>query len=229
MTIFSYESRFSKVMMRIAHGCYLNLLWAVCSLPIVTFGAATTALYDVTLRMARNEEGDLTAQFFRAFRSNFVQATQLWLVVLALGAVLGTDIYVLNHLRDVASGPLAVVLTITLAMVIAACVALGIVVMYVFPLTARVENTNVNMLKNSFLIGTHYLFCTICVFAIHAAMAIAIIAIFTPLAVMGEGLCAVLSSYLLYPVIMGSAHDPRRDLPEGGGATGARGGRESLS
>jgi hypothetical protein len=51
-------------------------------------------------------------------------------------------------------------------------------------------------------------------------MAIAIIAIFTPLMVMGEGLCAVISSYLLYPVIMGSAHDPRRDLPEGDGGTG---------
>lgn len=220
MTIFSYESRFSKVMMRIAHGCYLNLLWAICSLPVVTLGAATTALYDVTLRMARNEEGDITSQFFRSFRSNFKQATQLWLVVLLIGIVLGTDIYVLGHLRDVATGPLAIVLTLALAMVIAACVALGIVMMYVFPLTARVENTNLNMLKNSLLIGTHFLFCTICVFAIHAAMAIAIIAIFTPLMVMGEGLCAVLSSYLLYPVIMGSAHDPRRDLPEGEGGVG---------
>jgi uncharacterized membrane protein YesL len=220
MTIFSYESRFSKVMMRIAHGCYLNLLWAVCSLPIVTLGAATTALYDVTLRMARNEEGDITSQFFRAFRSNFKQATQLWLVVLLAATVLGTDIYVLGHLRDVTTGTMAIVLTLALAMVIAACVALGIVAMYVFPLTARVENTNVNMLKNSLLIGTHFLFCTICVFAIHAAMAIAIIAIFTPLMVMGEGLCAVISSYLLYPVIMGSAHDPRRDLPEGEGGAG---------
>jgi hypothetical protein len=115
---------------------------------------------------------------------------------------------------------MAIVLTLALAMVIAACVALGIVAMYVFPLTARVENTNFNMLKNSLLIGTHFLFCTICVFAIHAAMAIAIIAIFTPLMVMGEGLCAVISSYLLYPVIMGSAHDPRRDLPEGEGGAG---------
>lgn len=215
MTIFSYESRFSKVMMRIAHGCYLNLLWAICSLPIVTFGASTTALYDVTLRMARNEEGDLTAQFFRAFKSNFKQATQLWLAILVAAGVLGTDIYVLNHLRDATSGTMAIILTLALAMVIAACVALGIVMMYVFPLTARVQNTNANMLKNSLLIGTHFLFCTICVFAIHAAMAIAIIAIFTPLMVMGEGLCAVLSSYLLYPVIMGSAHDPKRDLPSG--------------
>lgn len=211
MAVFSYESKFSKVMMRISQGCYLNLLWFLCSLPLVTLGAATTALYDVTLRMAHNEEGEITSQFFRAFRNNFKQATVIWLIILGLAAVLGTDIYVLTHLRDHATGPLAVVLTITLAVVIVACIVLFIVFMYVFPLVARIENTTWAMLKNSLLIGTHFLFCTICVFAIHAAMAVAIIAIFTPLIVMGEGICALVSSYLLYPVIMGVAVDPNAE------------------
>lgn len=208
MAVFSYESKFSKVMMRISQGCYLNLLWFLCSLPVVTLGAATTALYDVTLRMAHNEEGEITSQFFRAFRNNFKQATVIWLIILGVAAVLGTDIYVLTHLRDHATGTLAVVLTIGLAVVIVACIVLFIIFMYVFPLVARIENTTWAMLKNSLLIGTHFLFCTICVFAIHAAMAVAIIAVFTPLIVMGEGICALVSSYLLYPVIMGVAVDP---------------------
>ena len=39
-------------------------------------------------------------------------------------------------------------------------------------------------------------------------MAIAIISVFTPLIVFGEGLCAVLSSYLLLPVMRAVSKTP---------------------
>lgn len=201
MAVFSPESKFSKIMMRIAWGCYLNLLWTLCSLPLITMGAATTALYYVTLKIANGTEGDLTQQFFRSFRSNFKQATQLWLILLVLGAVLGTDVYVLLHLRASSAVPLAVVFTLALSLVIVACIAYAIELIYVFPLVARVENTNRAMLRNALLIGIRYLSCTICVFAVHAAMAVVIIRFFTPAFVLGEGLCALLSSYLLAPVL----------------------------
>jgi len=201
MTIFSPESKFSQIMSRLAWGCYLNLLWLVCSLPIVTMGAATTALYYVTLKIAEGTEGDITQQFFRAFRSNFAQATQIWVGLLALGVVLGVDIYTLRRLSAATTGALAVTLTLALAVVIVACIIYAIVLMYVFPLLARVDNTNRAMLRNSLLIGLRYLSCTICCFAIHAAMAIVAIRFFTPILVLGEGVCALGSSYLLSPVL----------------------------
>ena len=201
MAIFSPESKFSKIMARLAWGCYLNLLWTICSLPIITIGASTTALYYVTLKIAENREGDITQQFFRAFRSNFKQATQLWLILLVFGVVLGVDIYVLRHLQASTAGALAVAITLALAVVIVACVAYAMVLFYVFPLLARVENTNWAMLKNSLLMSIRYLSCTICTFAIHAAMAIIIIRIFTPAIALGEGVCALLSSYLFAPVL----------------------------
>jgi len=206
--IFSYESKFSKIMFRFAYGCYLNLLWALCSLPIVTVGAATTALYDVAMRIAEDREGDLTQQFFRAFRSNFRQATTLWLILLAVGIFLGADIYVLQHLRSASTGGIAVFWTLILAVLIAACIAYVIELMYVFPLVARVENTNRAMLVNALLIGTHYLNCTIIVFFIHFVMMVIAIRFFTPILLLGEGLCAVLSSYLLSPVIRACATQP---------------------
>lgn len=205
---FSYESRFSQVLFRIAYGCYLNLLWFVGCIPIVTIGASTAALYSVALKIAADEEGDVFLQFFRAFRSNFKQATIVWLILLAAGLLLGTDIYILSHLRAAATGALAVLLTLALAIVISGCIALAIVLIYIFPLIAYVENTTWAMIKNSLLIGTHYLFCTICVFVIYAAMAIAIIALFTPLIVLGVGFCAVISSYLLLPVMRAVSQKP---------------------
>ena len=201
MKFFSYDSKFSQWMLRFCYCCWLNLLWAICSIPIVTIGAATTGLYYVMLKLARGEEGNVTKMFFRSFRENFKQATVLWLILLAVGLFLGADGYILYHLRLISAGPAAVFWTILLAVVIAAAVFYTIILIYVFPLVASVENTNLAMLKISFFIGAHYLFCTILVFAIHFAVFFVTVRFFTPMMLLGEGLCAMLSSLAMYRVI----------------------------
>ena len=206
--IFSYDSKFSYIVFRIAYGCYLNALWLVCSLPIFTIGASTTALYYVTLKIAGDEEGDVMQQFFRAFKRNFKQATVLWGVALGVGALLALDGYIVYHLRASSTGTVAILWTLLLALLIAAAVAYAIVLAYLFPLTASVSNTNAAMLKNSFLIGTHYLFCTITIFAIHFAMFFIVVRLFTPMLIFGEGLCALLSSHFLAPVIASCSYTP---------------------
>lgn len=216
MKFLSYDSKFSQLMLRFCYACWLNLLWLVCSIPIVTIGASTTALYYVMLKVVRNEESNVTSMFFRAFKENFKQATVLWLIMFGIGAFLGADIYVLTHLRKVAEGPLSVMWTLLLAVVIAASVMYVIVLIFVFPLTARVSNTNRAMLVNSFLIGTHYLFCTIVVFAIHFAVFFVTVRFFTPLMVIGEGLCALISSVFLRPVIDSCSYEPDDEDEEDG-------------
>lgn len=211
MRLFSYDSKFSQIMLKLCYGCYLNLLWLVCSLPVFTAGAATAALYDVTLRLAREEEPPVTTRFFKAFRENFRQATILWLILLGIGALLGADGYILYHLYKSTAGMVSVICTLGLALIIVAAIAYVIVLIYVFPLVASVKNTNFAMLKNALLIGIHYLFCTILVFAIHFAMFFAVVAVFTPLIVLGEGLCALLSSYLLGKVIRACSYDPAEE------------------
>lgn len=214
MRIFSYDSKFSQILLRLSYGCYLNLLWFVCSLPVFTLGAATAALYDVTLRMARGEEPGLTRRFFQAFRENFRQATTLWLILLGVGALLGLDGYILYHLYKSTAGAAAIICTLGLALVIVAAICLVIVLLYIFPLVARVKNTNFAMVKNSFLIGIRYLFCTILVFAIHFAMLFAVVALYTPLIIFGEGLCALVSSYLLDKVINACSGEPGEEAGE---------------
>lgn len=208
MKFLSYDSKFSQWMLRFCYCCWLNLLWFVCSLPVVTLGASTTALYYVTLKLARDEEGNVTAMFFRAFRDNFKQATVLWLIMLGAGAFLGVDGYILAHLRQSSQGPAAVLWTVLLAAVIAAAVFYVILLLYLFPLVASVKNTNRAMLKNSFLIGAHYLFCTIVVFVIHFAVFFVTVRFFTPLILLGEGLNAMLSSIFLWRVIDACTYDP---------------------
>ncbi len=181
---------------KIVYSVYLNILWFICCIPVVTAGAATTALYYVTLKMAKNEEGGIKKSFFRAFKENFKQSTIVWLILLALGIVLGVDGYVLWHMRFENA-----FWTVITAIFLVAVAAYLIVVMYIFPLMARFDNTIFAMFKNSLFIGMRFLLCTALVAVIHFAMLFVIINIFTPAVIFGEGLCAFLSSYFLANIL----------------------------
>lgn len=181
---------------RIVDTVWLNLLWLLCCIPIVTAGAATTALFSVTLKMVKNEEGNVTRQFFQAFRSNFRFSTKVWLVMLAGIAVLATDGYILWHLRY--RNAFWTVLSAVYLVLVAGC---GVIAMYIFPLMARFENTMLAMFRNSLLIGMRFLLCTAAMAAIYFLMLVIIVRFFTPAVIFGEGMCAFLCSYLLTGVL----------------------------
>lgn len=214
MKFLAYDSPFSQVLLKLCYGCYLNLIWFICCIPVVTIGASTTALYYASLKIARGEDHALARMFFRSFRENFRQSTVLWLILLAAGLFLAGDGYLVYRLRASSTGAAAVLWTLMLALVIAAALAYAIVLLFVFPLVASVSNTNWAMLKNSFFIGTHYLFCTILVFAVHFAMFFAVVSIFTPLILLGEGLCALVSAYLMSNVLRACSYDPNAEADD---------------
>ena len=211
MNLFSYDSKFSQLLIKLSYSCWLNVLWFACSLPIFTIGASTTALYSVTLKIADDRDSNITKQFFEAFRSNFAQATRLWLIMLAVGLFLIGDLIVSYRLRAAFAGTMAVIWTLVMAFLIGALVLYTIVLIFVFPLTASVVNTDLEMLKNSFLIGTRYLFVSITVFIIHVIMFLAVVFVFTPLAIFGEGLCALISSFFLLNVIRLCSYLPEEE------------------
>lgn len=63
----------------------LSLLWFFCSLPIVTIGAASTALYDAALHGIRRGEPGVVRRFFATFRAEWKPAT---LATLLFGGLL---------------------------------------------------------------------------------------------------------------------------------------------
>ena len=100
--LFSIDNPFWQFVSRLLHILLLNLLWFVCSIPVVTIGAAATAVYSVTLKMVRNQEGYIIKSFFKAFRDNFRQATVIWLILLTAGAVIGADLFVYLRVSSMA-------------------------------------------------------------------------------------------------------------------------------
>ena len=195
--ILNHDGPLMSLITKITYSAYLNILWLVCCLPIVTIGASTTALFYVTLKVAKNEEGNLTRSFFHSFKENFRQSTIIWLILLAVGIILALDGYVFYHMRFE-----NVFWTVGTAIFFVAAVAYAIVLMYIFPLLARFDNTIKAMFKNSIMLGMRFLLCTVIMAAIYFVMAFIIINIFTPIIIFGEGLCALLCSYLLSNILL---------------------------
>lgn len=195
--IFNIEEPLMGFLTKITNSVYLNLLWLICCLPIVTIGASTTALFYVTLKLAKNEEGNLTKAFFYSFKENFKQSTIIWLILLIVGIVLAFDGYVFYRMRFE-----NVFWTIAAAVFLIAVAAYLIILMYIFPLLARFDNTTLAMFKNSIMLGMRFLLCTAIMAFLYFAMAFVAIHIFTPILLFGEGLCALLCSYLLSNILL---------------------------
>lgn len=182
---------------KIVYSVYLNILWLVCCLPVFTIGASTTALYYVSLKIVKNEEGNLTKAFFHSFRDNLKQGTQIWMILFGVGALLGVDGYVLYHMRFENA-----FWTLLTAVFIVAAVAYGIVLLYIFPLLAHFSNTTKAMLQNSLMIGMRFLLCTALMAVIYFAMLYVIINVCTPMIIFGQGTCALLCSWLLSNILV---------------------------
>ncbi len=157
MKVFNFEGPVFTFLSRLADLIWLNLLFIICCIPVVTIGAATTALYYVTLKMAKDEEGYITRSYFKAFRDNFVQATVIWLVFLAVIVVMFLD-FRIAKVGDmsalIGSGRINDVVIVAVGVM---AIILGMTFTYVFPLLARFDNTVVNTVKNAFLISIRHL------------------------------------------------------------------------
>ena len=190
--IFHPDSSVMQCITKIAYSTYLNLLWFICCIPIVTIGASTTALFSVTLKVINKEEGNLTINFFQSFKQNFIYATKVWLLLLSFGIILCIDGYILYHLKFE-----HIFWTILTAIFVIMVIGFHIILMYVFPLMASFDNTVFKTIKNSLFLGMKFLLCTVLMTVIYFSMIFIIIRIFTPAIIFGYGLCALLCSYLL--------------------------------
>lgn len=170
--LFNYDNPVWRFIGKFFDLMILNLLWFVCSIPIVTMGASTTAVYYVTLKLVRDEEGSTIKDFFKSFKENFRQATCLWLIFLAAGAVIGFDFYFFLRIQNVQSNFRTIMLAVFLAFAI---VYLGML-LFAFPLQARFYNPVKKTLFNSFFMSIRHFLPSIGMLAIDAGfLALALI------------------------------------------------------
>lgn len=130
---------------KVADFMILNILWIVCSIPIITIGASTTAMYSVMLKLVKNEEGYIAKGFLKAFKDNLKQSTLIWLLYLIFGIVIAVDFRLLGIMNP----SIRTVIQVFLIFMSILLISMGI---YGFALQARYENTVKNTLKNALIL-----------------------------------------------------------------------------
>ena len=166
--VFNFEGPVFTFLSRLADLFWLNLLYILCCIPVITIGAATTALYYVTLKMAKDEEGYITRSYFKSFKENFIQATVIWIGFLVIGIIMIMDLRIVN------GGSIAEAFSSSAIsnVIMVAVFVMGIVILmtgtYVFPILAQFDNTVKNTVKNAFLISIRHLPYTIVMLIITA-------------------------------------------------------------
>ena len=140
--LFNLDSPMMQGLSKVADIILLNILTVLLSIPVVTAGAAVTALYDAMWRIIR-DEGGIYKNYFKAFKSNFKQATVIWLLILVVGGLLVFSIlfYVSNEMMV----PLVISSLFFLLW--------AITVAWVFPLQSRFTNPVKDTIKNAMLCG----------------------------------------------------------------------------
>ena len=99
--IFDSEGKLMTFLDGFADVMVLAILWVICSLPIITVGASTTAFYSVMMKLVVGEESYVVRSFFKAFKENFKIATIVWLILGVIGAVLLTSIYIVLNTKTI--------------------------------------------------------------------------------------------------------------------------------
>lgn len=145
--LFADGSRFSDALASFRHMLVINVLWVVCSLPVVTFGAASAAAL-ATLRLTGDAVDVKSGKaFFAYFKEHFSRATKLWLILalLALPIALLVMLFVNSGLHPVAVG--------------AGCVYIllyALMFTYSFQVLIRSEGTAAEVIVFSLMAGLRY-------------------------------------------------------------------------
>ena len=127
----------------------VNIMFCLVCCPVITIGAALTALHASmqVLAAGRDEEGDTVVRtFIRTFKEDFLPSTLLWVVTLGMIAFLGLYYMVVQSM----SGGLARVYRITFyALVLVFLFGFQ----YLFPLEARFRLRTRDALKNAWMLS----------------------------------------------------------------------------
>ena len=161
----------------------LNLLWLFCSLPIVTFGASTAALYYTMLKVVRGEDYGLIQIFLRSFKAHLKQGSILGMIALAAGVLVAFDL----NFYVIAPGRIESIFQVFQLVV---AILYLMVLIWLFLVLAKFDNTTLNIIQSAFFLSIRHFGYTLMMIA--TAVSITIIEFFYApvLALWGMGLIA---------------------------------------
>ena len=151
-SLFNMDNKFFQAMSQLVDTFFLSMLWMLFCIPVFTIGASTTALHYTVHKVLRGHRGYLWQSFWGAFKSNFGQATKMWLIQLALLVLMFADQRVTKNLlmNRSAYGVMYYFFLIVMLMIL-------VWVVYCCAYTARFELGMKQTMKNAALIAIAHL------------------------------------------------------------------------
>lgn len=193
---FSLEGTFNKYAGFVADMVILSLIWIFFSLPLITIGASTSAMFYVSTRRIANREGYITSDFWRAFKTNFKRATLLWVLVSVVTSIVVWNVLLALENPELLGSLGGIVLPVQ--MVILAEIAF--ITTYLFPVTARFDMGIKMTLRTCFFMANRHLLTSIlCVLTLVALLFVSLF-LLPPLIFLVPGIYAIISSYLIMRV-----------------------------
>lgn len=210
----SVDGPFMRAMELVINLVLLNIITIVISIPVVTAGAAFTAMNHQLYRMSKNEDGYVIKDYFKDFASNFKTSTLTWIIMFAVGAFLGIDLYIFS---EGVSFPAAFK---WLIIAFAVIYIFGLV--YIFPVLARYDTTTRLAIKNAYAMAFYAFPKTILIIALYVAPWIA--AMYIPNFILMNGVFGIsLPAYIsvfLYRKTFETFEKKQRDALEKDGSDG---------
>ena len=196
MNIFNSDGWFSRFFGTLGDIIIVNILFILCSIPIVTMGASMSAMYFTLLKKQRTgENGGVVKLFFKGFKDNFKQSTISWLLFLI------SFIFTLDFNLFGKGGPQENKLmyyTSVVLMILTCFIAI-----YLFPVISAFKNTLKNLLLQSIYLAAKNFIFTIVIMVLYTLPAyvllsstqVFMVGIFVFI-VCGFGLIAYVSSFM---------------------------------
>lgn len=124
---------------------FLNVMWFVCSLPILTIGASTAALNYTCIKMRRDEGDSIVKMFFRSFAQNIRQGLILGTGMLAVLIILSACLIQVLGMINAGHG-IGVLFAVALVILLFLWLVLFA---YLFMVLARFDNSIFRTLTNA--------------------------------------------------------------------------------
>lgn len=140
--MFQPGSRLIRFLTAVCDLMILNILLVLSCVTVVFSGDGVVSLYTVTLRMFRGTEDSPGKSFLRALRGNFIPSVPSTLLLLA-------DVTMIAVLRRVLYAETLLLSPTVFVFLTIITIFLTALLSYLFPLTARFNNTFVRHLGNA--------------------------------------------------------------------------------
>ena len=80
---------------------FAGILWFVCSVPIITIGPASSALYYTVVKVVRHKRGTVFKEFWHSFKDNMGHGIVFTIVY---GTIIAANIWFFNQNIKLSSG-----------------------------------------------------------------------------------------------------------------------------